>query len=319
MFDLLSKSAVQEQSTPVRNGSKVSDVLREGRVTIGMNMAKDILSQCYYEPQRRRDNTNGTHVEIYAEQMKRGLWKPGSQIAFARVGSSLLLVNGYHRMWAVSESGKPQVFQVLIQEFKSMDEVGQWYYSFDHLMRKRSDRQILEAAGLYDDYSDVRRELASSAYNAAWILGTGFSIWGNVHKPKVWKLPDHVAANLELWKGALRSYNAAMTQADTKVGTFFYSTGCVAVALATLRYRQKEATEFWVGAIQDDGLRKTDPRRALNMWTQRPRSVGTSFDAACAATTAWNAFFNGDSLQLIRTGERRPLAIAGTPFKGGKK
>lgn len=279
----------------------------------------DILSQCFYEPQRRRDKTNSGHVEIYAEQMKRGLWKPGSQIAFARVGDDLYLINGYHRMWAVSESGKAQIFQALIQDFRSLDEVGPWYYSFDHLMRKRSDRQIMDAAGLYSQYSDIRRELAAAAYNAAWVLGTGFSVWGNINKPKVWKLPDHVAANLELWRPAMRGYNAAMTAADCNVPSFFYSTGCVAVALATFRYQQKSASDFWIGAIQDDGLKKTDPRRALNMWRMRPRSVGTSFDAACAASLAWNAFHNGEPLQLIRTGDKRPLVIAGTPFKGAKK
>jgi hypothetical protein len=319
MLNILTKSASHEQPASVRQPSKIAEVLREGRVTIGMNMARDILAQCYYEPQRRRDKTNGGHVEIYAEQMKRGLWKPGSQIAFARVGADLFLVNGYHRMWAVSECGKAQVFQALIQDFKTLDEVGNWYYSFDHMMRKRSDRQIMEAAGLYEDYSDIRRELASAAYNAAWILGTNFSVWGNINKPKIWKIPDHVAASLELWKTAVRGYNAAMTAADCKIPPFFYSTGCVSVALATFRHRQDAATKFWLGAIQDDGLKKTDPRRALNMWRMRPKAGGTAFDAACAAAVAWNAFDANEPLQIIRIGECRPLSIAGTPFKGGKR
>lgn len=319
MFDLLTKASASVQSASPRVSSKVADMLREGRASIGMNLARDILAECYYEPQRGRDKTGGSHVELYAEQMKRGMWKAGSQIALARVDGRLYLVNGYHRMYAVSESGKAQVFQVLIQDFKSLDDVGPWYYSFDHLMRQRSDRQIMGAAGLFDDYSDIRRELASSAYRTVWLLGTNLSVWSNVQKPKIWSIPDYVSASLELWRPALRNYNAAMNAAGVAVPAFYYTSGVLAVALATMRHQPHKAAEFWSEAIKDDGLKRTDPRRALNMWRQRPKTVGGSFDSAAACSIAWNAFFDGEPLSLIRIGEKRSLKLAGTPFKGGKK
>ena len=92
-------------------------VLREGRKVIGPALAERILSEAHYDGQRK---TYDHHVTLLADMMRRGKWSTGSQIAFARLGDALFLVNGRHRMRAVSASLRDIEFQVLIVDVQTM-------------------------------------------------------------------------------------------------------------------------------------------------------------------------------------------------------
>jgi hypothetical protein len=318
MLNLLTstKATDVKQAVAPTSEASLNDIVTEGRFRITPRLAERIYEEAHFAGQRKQI---GAHVKILAEEMRRGFWMPGSQIAFCRLGGKLYLVNGGHRMLAVAESGKPQDFQVIIHDVPHEDAIAQHYWVYDRQTRSRTTANILSAANVYDDFPNIRRILVKSAYAAMPFLGTGLREWRNIFMPVEWKSDQHKRAALELWQSALAVWNQSVTLADVEISKKFRTAGATAVALATCRYQPELALEFWSGVYADDGLRRTDPRHTLAKWgaaSTGMKDTGTAFFTASTCAAAWNAYYAKQSLQILRTGDPRPLAISGTPFKG---
>jgi hypothetical protein len=118
---------------------------------------------------------------------------------------------------------------------------------------------------------------------------------------------------------AAQKYEAAITGCTGAFKRKLMNGGVAAVALATFKFQPIAAAEFWSGVALNDGLKKGDPRQTLHMHLYANKIAGAGGlvnRAAFAPATAWNAFFEGRELHIIKHYEGRKIKIAGTYFDG---
>jgi hypothetical protein len=86
-----------------------------------------------------------------------------------------------------------------------------------------------------------------------------------------------------------------------------------------MRYQPSTAEEFWRTMVWDDGLWKDDARKVLLRWLTNHDTTGMQATreniAACA--NAWNAAFEGRSLDHLKPALTAKVSILGTPWAAG--
>lgn len=284
--------------------------VREGFVTFTPTDAQIVLEKCRYEFQR--DETRAqAYLDGLAEQMRRGLWLPKTQIDFARVGGQLLLVNGYHRMTAMVMAKTPITWSVVIHECADMQEVRSLYWRFD-TGRTRSTSNIINGIGLADDLG-LGKKAASVFWSAAQVIDLGLRFRYH-EKDGRSILADERIAILKEYTPEAREYEAALALAIPPVRKKLLTVSFFAIGVCILKHQPVKGREFWRGLCADDGLSKVDPRKALlsDMHT-RNGARGLSLAQMMSAARAWSAFYHDRSLSHLKvTGHAVP--VAGTPF-----
>lgn len=293
--------------------------VREGRMAIGPDLAQSILRDANYGGQRKIETKD---VAVYAEMMRRGLWELSDPISFARLNGNLTLVNGQHRLHAIIAYGREVEFRIAINHCSSPEEVRALYYRFDTVMRRRTSNQILNAIDLANEHG-VGRNIAAATYGAIGTIANGFIV------PSNYTINGEAAAKLRIvdlrveacepWWPAARKIEEALkgAQADLKPRILRNST--FAVALMTMRYQEAKAFDFWRGTARNDGLKRHDPRHVFvrDLMT-RDASAGIHGQGIITAALAWNAWFEGRHLSIIKVAPNAVLRIAGTPITGRK-
>jgi hypothetical protein len=243
--------------------------------------------------------------------MKRGLWLPKTQLDFARVGSRMILVNGHHRMHAQVAAGCDILWSVVIHDCETDSEVAQLYWKFDTTLRKRTTANVVGGIGLADDLG-MEKEFAGSLWRCATTLARGMQFRGQFGAVDI--LPDERVSICREYAEEARFYQKAAKKAMLPIRRKLRGVSLMAVAMATLKHQPDRAQEFWQGLCEDDGLAKGDPRKTLlaDMHV-RNATKGLLVAQMMACARAWNAFYHGNDLKLIKvTGHAVP--IAGTPF-----
>lgn len=291
--------------------------IREGRIVITPDLAQKILADSNYEGQRRVDHRS---VNVYAEMMRRGLWELADPISFARLYGNLTLVNGQHRLHGVVAYGRDVEFRVAVNDCDTPEEVRALYYRFDAVMRVRTADQVLNAIGLAES-ENVSRSIARAVYGAVGVIANGFQTPSNntlrgeaIAKTRIVDL--RVEACKPWWEAArklqecLKAGQGEITPRIRRATTF-------AVALLTVKYQPEKAIPFWRGVAENDGLKRTDVRHLfVRDLLSRDVSVNAHDQGILTAATAWNAWFEGRPLKIIKVVENQTLRIAGTPIGG---
>lgn len=284
-------------------------VIREGRVTIGPDLAAWILKDAAFAGQRKSAKH---HVKLLAHQMADGRWSAGSQLAFCELDGALYLTNGKHRMNAVVTAGIAQEFQVLITHCRSMAEVEADYHRHDTAARKRSTSEIIGSTQMGRD-SGLPKGLMASLYAAAPMLNAGLEFRHYMADP----ISRDVSAKISAaagWLPEARRYAELTAPANSIVRQKLFNVGVLAVALTTIRHQPHIAADFWLGLAKDDGLRRTDPRKTLLLdLASRNTGMGSARARILPTAVAWNAFFEARPLHHIKVMDSTPLRIAGTP------
>lgn len=290
--------------------------IREGRRIIGPDLAERVLTEAPYEGQRK---TEEHHVALLADMMRRGKWTKGSQIAFARVGDRLYLVNGKHRMHSVIASGRDIEFQVLIVDVQTMEEVAALYYHFDVAARARSTSDILRAVGGTEMHG-LSKAMAKSLYSAAGLISNRL-VWPHyLRDPIKARSVDHRLDAMKPWWALAKQFETITEDADRNLRVRLRRPGTVGVGLLTLKYQPDKAVTFWAGVAQNDGLRKGDPRHALVFdILNRVLASGTSMQGVIVPCAAWNAWFEGKSITHIKVTSTATPRLLGTPFDGRRR
>lgn len=304
-------SSVSKQN---ENGkAPLSHVVREGRVSIGPELAERILADAAFDGQRKSEPH---HVELMVHLMRANRWTPGSQIVFCDLGGRLFLTNGKHRMNAVKAAGVPQEFQVLIVKCNSMAEVEADYHRHDTVARKRSVPEILKSTEVGRN-AGLPAKMLTSLYSAGLLLDRNLASTHYTTDP----LSRDVDARLQSvsnWMREAKSYAAMIANAPARQHGILCGAGVLCVALMTIRYRPELATLFWTGIADDDGLRKGDPRKTL-LDDFDTRTNETNIRARMLpAAIAWNAFYESRVLKIIKVLSNSVLRISGTPVDGRK-
>lgn len=290
-------------------------VIREGRMTIGPDLAAWILRDAAFAGQRKSAKH---HVKLLAHTMTDGRWSAGSQLSFCELDGALYLTNGKHRMNAVVESGIPQEFQVLVNRCRNIAEVEADYHRHDTAARKRSTTEIINSTQMGRE-AGLPKGLMAALYSAAPILDAGLEVRHYAHDPVSRDVSAKIGAAAG-WLTEARRFAELTAPASSTVRAKLFNVGVLAVALMTIRHQPHIAADFWGGLAKDDGLRRTDPRKTLLLdLAARNTGAGSHRQRLIPTAVAWNAFYEARPLHIIKVSESSVLRIAGTSITGRAK
>lgn len=307
----------EHNPTPVVNPMHALEyIIREGRQSVSPELAQRILAEARYDGQRP---IRSHHVALLADFMRRKRWTPGSQICFGSLNGRLSLVNGQHRMMAVIESGETIEFQVLIVPVSTGEELAALYYRFDVAQRQRSLAEVLNPTGIADSHG-LSKSMMKSVYGAVGLITNHFQRPNYQQDPiKARSIDARLDAARSWWPfGA--EYEKLVNEAPAETKKRLLNQGIVSVALVTLKYQPEKARPFWSGVAADDGLRRGDPRHTfLSDLRSRLFNQGTIEGSVRAPSVAWNAWYEGRQIKIIKVYADQPVRILGTPFDGRRR
>ena len=266
-----------------------------------------------FEGQRRlRDH----HVYLLAQEMESGTFIPHSSIVFADHGGKSYLIDGQHRLQAITLYGKPVKMPVLRRRAESLKEVGEWYSSIDQGL-KRSAGDAIRAQGLASELSLTERQTARLS-GAVRQIATGFldatAGLGSAKKARVRARSNaYVSALMRRWSTEAQTYFSIIQGGEQSNYYLFERASVMACALLTLRYVPEKAKEFWGGAARDDGLARHDPRKRFLVWLrenkEKPSDIARGFDVV------WRVFLDGGEVKLVRIDSTKPVDIRFVPLE----
>jgi hypothetical protein len=285
--------------------------IQEGRLRVGPSLASQILTDHNYERQRP---LRPGHVAELAALMRRKAFLPGSQIAFARVGKRLFLINGQHRLSAVVESGREVEFQVMIVNCRNEEDVARHYYTFDRLVTARSDGDVIKAVRICETHG-ISHMMARGVWQAVPIIEHRFARIDYQNDPER-RDDDRRLGMCEPWWGYAAELDAILRRAPSSVRQRLLSAQTVSVALVLLRDQPEGARAFLSGIAEDDGLRRDDPRKAFLIDMAARAWRRKSLDGSLTMAYAWNAYFLRRPLSQLRVLQNSRFRLEGTAFDG---
>ena len=301
------------QATPIfQSAQGPLAFIREGFVTFTPAQAEAVLRNCRYE--RQRDEARAkAHIGALAEQMRRGLWLPKTQIDFARIGGRLVLVNGHHRMHAQIASAASILWSIVVHDCADDAEVAALYWKFDTTMRKRSAANVISGIGLAKE-TGLPESWASGLWASAQVIALGLRFYYHERDGAALLPDERVAICRDYAPEAFKIYKSA-EQAILPIRRKLRTPSFLAPAVLVLRHNPEVGHDFIDGLCADDGLTKGDPRKALlsDMMVRRGGGGGLQAANMLSFALAWNAYFRSRDLKIIKvTGH--PVPLAGTPY-----
>jgi hypothetical protein len=293
--------------------SKSSD----GVVKMAPGTAKRILDELNFSGQRTLDSRR---VYGHAHAIVKGDWIESYPIHFASLpDGQIWLVDGQHRLAAISEQSSPVSITMRIVDMDSEKEARSFYAGFDGKGSVRTNVQILDAVGIAGELGLTNR-MARAVYEAAPLLMNGMEpLAGTISvraKPDIYLQSNRLAIVNE-WAKQAQEYELITKKAGKGLFEKLKKTGPVAVALYTLRHQPSRAKEFWSGLANNDGLRRGDPRHTLIQdFNVRDVGTGSVRQRVQQSALAWNAFFEGRDLKIIKCVTGAQISLSGTPLNG---
>lgn len=214
-----------------------------------------------YQGQRRLDERWVNHL---AEEMTKGAFEEYTQLHFAFFNGQSFLINGQHRLWAISYSQTTQWFEIRETDCKSMEEIAELYSNID-IGRKRGNADMYRAMDLHGEFNLSPTNLNTFA-SAIGYLSTGCERQDNRGN----RTDRHATiAGMRLYYPYVAPYFELAIPGPLK--NAYRRAATAAVAFLTLRYssdicRSRGFTpiSFWDDVAKDDGLAATDPRKLVN-------------------------------------------------------
>lgn len=288
-------------------------LVTEGRKTITPALAERIIQERVYARQRPVENF---HVALLADMLRRGEFKGGRQIWFALLKGRLHLIDGQHRLRAVSLSGIEADFEIQILPIDTAADLHEAYITFDRIGRPRSTPEVLAALGIAEQHK-LGKQIAAGVFRAALLIHFKFEPPHHTADPIAVRSDTERMRYAEPYWSVAAHFENIVKSASGAVRKRLRAPQVLAVALITLTHQTELATLFWSGLADNDGLRKGDPRHSLIGWLADHQFDRRGYSGATAAALAWNAFYEHRKIETLRVGSVTGIRIAGTPFKGG--
>lgn len=291
-----------------------------GLVKMSPGTAKRILGELNFPGQRGIDTSR---VYSHARNIVKGDWIESFGIDFVALPDGRIwLVDGQHRLTAISEQEGPASITIRLIEVDSEKDARRVYAGYDQKRSVRTNTQIIDALGLSEE-TGLSRNMATSVFEAASIIMNNMEpITGsaNTKKNPELFLQNNKVAIVQEWAKEARLYEAIVKKAKKALLVKLRSTGMVAVALYTLRHQPSKAIEFWTGVAENDGLRKNDPRATL-VYDILSRSLvsGSIRQKVQQPAVAWNAWCEGRNLSIIKCATENAITLWGTPIAASKR
>lgn len=269
------------------------------------------------------------YVDLYANEMKQGRFRPGTEITFAVNGNGRsVLINGQHTLSAIISSSLPQRLNTTEYLVENEDDIARLYYRID-MHRARTFGDAVNVFGLPEKVGLKKRYVTKLA-TAAKVIHNGFIEGG---KKKVKILSDDMIDLVLDWQAEGRRYFDLIAGCSQLARDGLERAPTLSVALVTLRhaplyYGEDKVDDFWRGISQDDGLQKSDPRKTAlrhmvsdglaggSTVRNKARTVSAPFAMRYVAN-CWNAWVEDRTLADTRVSDASaPIKILGTPWKG---
>lgn len=283
----------------------------DGMVTIAPGIAEQVLNSCNFEGQRKR---KPGRVAKSLRRIESGAWDPeASTIVFARTPDGRLhLIEGQHRMAAISESGIATSSYVRIRAADDMQGVRRMYAQYDEPDSSRNDSEMLDGLQVADSIG-VTKRVASAAFRAMTLLRTDLEPQGPSAADEA-RSRDGRLEEITGWVDEIRQFARIFDTADPALKPYLLAQGTMAPSLYLLRHQPVKAREFLFGLAKNDGLRRSDPRsRLISDFQTRGANKGSMRQGVARMSIAWNAFWRGRDVQIIRIHERAVIQFLGTP------
>lgn len=295
-------------------------------LTVTPEIAARWLETMLYEHQRP---IRQSHVEFLAEEMRRGRFIQGLQIHVVEFGDTHVIVDGYHRLWAIIESGSPQRVAVLHTKVSRKEEIA-WIYGNTDIGMRRTGAHLLGALELSGELQCTSTEIRQLS-GAIPFMQSG-CVRSAHTQTKYHK--DELVRDMRLYAPYARMHFALLDKAGDTIAKRANRSSSLAIALLTWRYAHPFAesrgdpsiAEFWRGAFFDDGVPIGDPRKLVYrhligvlVTASGARGTGngdvvTTGYAARYIVACFNAYM--ERRTLIKTVVRdaaAPLRMYGTP------
>lgn len=290
--------------------------ITSGSKVITPELAKRIISECMFSGQR---NVFYYQVKLLVDKMKNGEWLPDDQISFCRLpDGTMILVNGYHRMQAVIESGIPIVFNIRILECKNMNDVRKAYITFDTGTRSRSETEVIEAMGITKEFN-LTKQVAGAVYRAAPLIANNMLHYNYQTSPiQIKNVTQRIMLADDLWMLG-KKYQDLVSTAAYKHRAKLLVAGVVGVAIATIKHQYELASQFWPRVGDMANMKIDDPRlilaKTLDERSYKIPKDGTVPASAIDAALAWNAFYDGRSITVLKTSQIKHFQVKGTTWR----
>lgn len=288
----------------------------DGIIAISPAMAARILEEINYQGQRQ---IKMHRVEINIHQIKSGAWNPYLSVISIAVlpDGTMILVNGQHRLRAFIDLGLTVKTVVQLIPASSMDAVRQLYAGFDGQVSIRTENELIKAAGI-DEKLKIKPKTAEILIKAVAVIENGMEpdIRGNDNM--LFRDFGYRSEKAAAWEREARAFDALMELADPAMRPKLRRAGTMAVVLYTLRHRPEQAWEFWSSMVENDSLPKYDPRNTLYTdLITRKLGVGNRRQTVQQPALAWNAWYEGRKLKIIKCITGAGITLAGTPLAKG--
>lgn len=295
-------------------------------LTITPETAQRWLETMLYEHQRP---IRQSHVEFLAEEMRRGRFVQGLQVHIVEWNDTHVIVDGYHRLEAIVESGLAQTVAVLRTKVANKTDIA-WIYGNTDIGMRRTGAQLIGALELPEEIgcsvTEVRKLSGALPFMRSGCARAAHSD-RSYHK-------DDLIRHIRLYAPYARSYFAQQIGMSDILRNRANRSATLAIALLTWRFAAPYAeqrgdpsvAEFWRGVLFDDGVQIGDPRKLVNRHllmvnvaaSAAPgRGGGDLVSAAYSArfiASCFNAYMERRQLKQAKVHDAQsPLRLYGVP------
>lgn len=290
-----------------------------GIVTIAPGIAKRMLDEINYERQR---SVKQWRVQLVGHWITDGTWNPNVDAIRIAVlpDGSMVLINGQHRLHAFVDCGVAVKVELKLIPVQDMEEVRKLYGKMDLREGVRSDHELTKAAGI-DEVVQIAPKTAEILVKAVAIIENG--VEPDVRTSNNVRMKDFSYRSEKAieWDREARDVQEVLDIAESALRNKLRRASTMAIMLYTLRHQREKALYFWRTLAENDALPKRDPRNTLHVdLLTRPLASGNRRQGIQQSAIAWNAWFAGRQLKIIKCITGAEITIAGTPLaKGGSR
>lgn len=297
--------------------ARILDHFRTYVTTVSAARAQNILDTLNWPRQRPR---NERWTEILRMAILKGELTFLSLVYAELPNGRQYLVDGQHRLSALRLlDGYVLPAQVTVHRVSDEAAVGALYLTYDR-SKGRTPEVGLRALGVFEE-TQTPEGFVKRMSAAAIIVDSGFSRSVRTRGSSLVERSNVVRS----WLPEIAQYHDLLIDIDapkqSKQSVLRASVG--AVALATLREQADTAEMFWSRLVSQEMLAYDDPRRILMNWlrattlTTRGRNGMSEITFCLYVAGAWNAFFEGRPLKLLKVADTKgAVRISGTRYQG---
>lgn len=248
--------------------------------------------------------------------LKHDNFSVGSMIRLTWYENDWVLIDGQHRLFAISELGMAAPMTALFchepisEEYAKCDSVGElrskrqsaisYGMRYTEIFSGRTLDRFLAACGIIESNFQSNSKLVDKLNNAKFAD----------------TFTDEMALLVEWGKGSgvFSQHHGGSMKAPI-----------IAVALVTTKYAPRAiAKDFWLNAFHNDGLKKLDPRRRMNEEITKSTAGGGSGTRDLMKKTAyiwnWYVLQRGRELTRIEIPDKMPhIELTEYPLKDEKE